>query len=320
MRKNAFTLVELLVVIAIIGILVALLLPAVQAAREAARRMQCANNLKQLGLAALNHESAHRHLPTGGWGWHYTADPNKGFGAKQPGGWLFTILPYLEQQNIFDMGKGQPNAVFRQEAKKREAIPVPTFNCPSRRLAQAFKYTNSYGFNNIDRPDLVIRADYAANAGDGQATKSGRCEPYSSIYWAEGENDGKWNGCSGVVFQTSTVPLSDVRDGTSKTIFAGEKYLNPDRYEDGLENHDDQTAYIGFDFDAERFGAPAWPPAQDTPGDSSKAWSFGGPHAGIFQVVLCDGSVRGLEYDIDLGLMQALTHRNDGKIMNMRGL
>src|SRR5215218_6749249 len=104
--QPAFTLVELLVVIAIIGILVALLLPAVQAAREAARRSQCQNNLKQITLAALNCETTTRALPATGLGLQWVGDRNYGTGKKQPGGWLYNTLPYVEEQTIHDMGSG----------------------------------------------------------------------------------------------------------------------------------------------------------------------------------------------------------------------
>ena len=325
-----FTLVELLVVIAIIGILVALLLPAVQAAREAARRSQCTNNLKQIGLGALNHHDANRHLPTGGWAWRWTGDPNKGFGKNQSGGWAFNILPYIEEQNLHDMGLGASGAIFSAEGKKRESIPVAAFICPSRRSIKAFPYTSpaSFVFTNIDRPDTVCRSDYAANAGDFSSVpstgKCGRGDPSESL-GRRGDTlgDGNLGGgdfvdCSGVVFQQSQVNLADVRDGTSHTLLIGERHVSVDQIETGLPFDDDQSAYVGFDRDVIRYTARS--PRQDTPGDAapldSYEFAFGSSHAGVFQTVFCDGSVRGIDYSIDLTTFQRLGHRKDGQIID----
>ncbi len=140
---RAFTLVELLVVIAIIGILVALLLPAIQAAREAARRNSCKNNLKQLALGWLNHESSTGHFPSGGWGAFWLGDPDRGTGGDQPGGWLYNILPYMEQQALHDLpSDGNPDEVTLEQiagALEMLANPIAVINCPSRRSgAQPF--------------------------------------------------------------------------------------------------------------------------------------------------------------------------------------
>ena len=104
--QNGFTLVELLVVIAIIGILVARLLPAIQAAREAARRSQCKNNIKNIVLGCLLHADTHKFLPSGGSGRKWSADPNQGYGESQPGSWAYTILTYIEESALHDLGKG----------------------------------------------------------------------------------------------------------------------------------------------------------------------------------------------------------------------
>ena len=114
-RKSAgYTLIELLVVITIIGLLISMLLPAVQSAREAARRVQCANNVKQLGLAMLLHEHANGWLPSGGWGHLWVGDPASGFGKNQPGGFFYNCLPYLEQQALHDLSLGTAHYTQRQ--------------------------------------------------------------------------------------------------------------------------------------------------------------------------------------------------------------
>ncbi len=132
-QSAAFTLVELLVVITIIGILIALLLPAVQAAREAARQTQCRNNLKQLALGCLNHEQANGFLPGNGWGTYWEGDPDRGFSVHQPGGWLYNILPYIEQQTLHDLGAGLDANGKTAQFMLREATVLTVLDCPTRR-------------------------------------------------------------------------------------------------------------------------------------------------------------------------------------------
>ena len=119
-KVDGFTLVELLVVIAIIGVLVAVFLPAaIQAAREAARRTECANHLKQLALGALNHENAHGFLPAGGWGFQWTGDPNMGYGEKQPGGWTYSLLGFLEEEGVHQMAQASMMPTRRKRSYSR---------------------------------------------------------------------------------------------------------------------------------------------------------------------------------------------------------
>ena len=320
-RPNAFTLVELLVVITIIGILISLLLPAVQSAREAARRLQCANHLKQLGLACLNHESIHGHFPSGGWGWAFVGEPERGFDPQQPGGWAFNILPYLEQQALRDMGLGLSGQERTDAIIKRIATPIATFNCPTRR--RPLPYPNRRvnvpyrtASDNAIFATLGAMTDYAINSGDHSVTKL--TTGPASIEAGDALKPGDWPDMSdrnGISHQRSQVTVADIRDGTSNTYLIGEKYLNPDDYTTGRDGADNENLYVGVDNDHYRFTHVSFgPPLQDRPGD---AWYsiFGSAHSGGWQVVFCDGSVRTMSYSLDLEIHASLGNRHDGKVI-----
>jgi prepilin-type N-terminal cleavage/methylation domain-containing protein len=345
-----FTLVELLVVIAIIGVLVALLLPAVQSAREAARRSQCTNNLKQIGLGFLNHESSQKFLPSGGWSPWFVGDKEMGFGANQPGGWMYQILPYVEQQGLFNLpsdgNKGAITPAQTAGAKRLQEIPVSIFNCPSRRPPQsltfgtAIKDPNWYP-KNSDHNDAVCRGDYAANAGDNSAgcsfQKTGQDSPDepSDDTWYQGAESFGWlfpqlkpygtaatfafpplTSQSGVNFEGSEIELQQISDGTTNTYMVGEKYMDASEYEsdgtvDGGDNH---SYYQGFDWDTHRFATVNWPPLPDTP-KFANYQGFGSAHPAVWHAVLCDGSVRALSFELDITTHRRLANRGDGNAL-----
>jgi type II secretory pathway pseudopilin PulG len=306
-------LVELLVVIAIIGILVALLLPAVQSAREAARRLQCQNHLKQIGLAFHMHHDAHNYFPSGGWGWTWVGEPDRGYGQTQPGGWGYSILPYIEQQALHDMGKGATDAVRRAEGAKMAAAPLTIYHCPSRRQAKTRIFKHGTPFKNIDRPASAGRCDYAACAGDGGDGTSGLDDTVGPSSHAEAPAFTPKTISNGIIAVKSEYGIGEIKDGTTNTYMVGERFLNKDYYERGDAPDDDQHAYIGFDRDNVRWVNLT--PIQDRAG-SHQHQRFGSVHANGWHVTLCDGSVQSITYSIDAELHRRLGVRNDGLVVD----
>ncbi len=312
-RRQGFTLVELLVVIAIIGVLVSLLLPAVQAAREAARRAQCKNNLKQLSLGWLLHENTHGHLPTGGWGFLWVGDPDRGFGEDQPGGWRYSVLPFIEQNALYDLGAGQAVADRKDAMQQLVSAPVSLFYCPSRRTD--IVVSDTIGYRLYGALTLAAKSDYAACRGsmpwfanpsfppNYQQVETGR------FTWQEVGDE--WDG---VVHQRSTINLAEIVDGTSQTLMIGEKFLNIDNYETGEDFGDNQNPYNGFDADNVRSThVDHWPPLSDRPGlDLGRR--FGSAHPATFHLAFADGSVQSSAYDIDQVVYAAYGSRNGGEV------
>jgi len=220
-RAGGFTLVELLVVIAIIGILVAMLLPAVQSAREAARKMQCQNNLKQLSLALLNyHETCKFFPPSSHW-------PNNGatLGTLNNGqlaeNWVILILPNLEQQNLydkFDRKKPIPDPV-NMLARSSE---LDVMKCPTDPYSQKpFKGSSNSGTSNLG--DNWGRGNYAANASLGFMTFNSHSQLGGSGSAALPTSKG-WqdNRTRGVMGANSSVGIAEIKDGSSNTVLVAE--------------------------------------------------------------------------------------------------
>ncbi len=334
-RRNAFTLVELLVVIAIIGILIALLLPAVQAAREAARRQQCANNLKQLALGAVNHHDTHNIFPTGGWGFYWVGDADRGFKRDQPGGWVFNVLPFIEEQSLHTLsGDGNRENIGQTQldgALQVIKTPLDMLWCPSRRSQNvrpkpwdgAF-YAKNCAVGTGD--DVAGRSDYAINAGDRNITPQADTMPggtSASVVqdYALGANFRWWwtplgrpevgnlsNRLTGVSFQRSEVGIKHVTDGTSHTYLIGERYLNSLDYETGLDGGDNETWCTGFNNDNFRNAFDSPVPDRPAVFYSNR---FGSAHAVGWFVSWCDGHVEMLSYDIELQVHRGNANRAD---------
>lgn len=265
MKTKGFTLIEVLVVIAIIGVLVALMLPAIEMARESSRRSSCANNLRQQAVAVRLHEQTHQTFPTGGWGPDWLGDPDAGYGPKQPGGWIYNVLSYIEEDNLRQLGRGLKEEPREKALTQLMCTPIAVIYCPSRRLPRVYPYTGPPNLRNAKAPQKVAKTDYAISGT--------------------------------ISYEKSEVIMPDIQlhgKGASKTVLAGEKSLSSDACTKGTGAGDMLIAYVGDSEDIRR--ASTGSPVSDKSGGTS----FGGPHPGGANMAYCDGSVRFVGEDEEL--------------------
>ena len=322
-RKSGFTLIELLVVIGIISLLLQLMIPAVMAAREAAREISCRNNLHQIGLACMVHEELNGHLPTGGWNFNWVSDPDRGFGREQPGGWAYTILSFMEEGTLFNLGRGESIEEKRRAAAELCATPREGMNCPSRRNSGPHEVAwemNGLSYNAYNSDDVaggLVRSDYAMNAGTGLDDLRNLMGRMPKTLEEADDPSFEWptlKECNGVSYYRSEVRMAQISDGTGKTYLVGEKGMTLDIYFSGTSDGDNCSMYQGYDWDTHRFaGKHDWQtyPAPDSR-DQDNWKNFGSAHSSGFNMGFCDGSVHHVSYAIDLDVHERLANREDG--------
>ncbi len=298
--RMGFTLIELLVVIAIIAVLIGLLLPAVQKVREAAARAQCANNLKQMGLAIHNYNGVYNSLPPSRVG-------------PQHATWFVVILPYMEQNNLYAQWN-LANNYYEQSPAVQNAL-VKQYLCPTRR--NSAMPSTQYEISSTGIPDTQLhpgtQGDYACNGGqyanspivDNPLCRGAMCSANSQV-----------NNSDQVTFTTSQTRLNDITDGTSNTFLLGEKHSVLARWgqsgmwgEGSIWNGDYPRNF------ARIAGPTLWNLGQG-PNDATGPFhcKFGSWHPGICQFVFADGHVVALANSTSIPTLQILAVRNDGLV------
>lgn len=305
-RRDGFTLIELLVAITVIGVLLALTLPAAQSARQAARRTQCRNNLRQIGVAMQSHVAAYGAFPSNGWGFMWIGDPDRGAGPRQPGGWIYQLLPHLEGTAIAGIGAGLSGLAKEDALSGLMESPLPVLECPAR-PGEGLLLADPHGFRNATWTPWVAKTDYAINEGDYITDTRG-----GPPTLAAGDNP-SWvwkdvSAATGVCFLRSRVRPADVRDGMSNTYLVGEKYVRSDAYLSADDAGHDQSMYSGVDLDINRWTID--PPLPDSETDAVR--QFGSAHRGGCHFLFCDGSVRDVAYSVDREVHRGLGNRKDG--------
>jgi prepilin-type processing-associated H-X9-DG protein len=247
----------------------------------------------------MNHEGTHKYFPSGGWGTDWVGDADRGSGKEQPGSWLYSVLPYIEEQAMHDMPKdgqgsmapGGPSAQQRAGARDMVFLPGPVaFYCPSRRQVQAYlveahhkRFAQNAEENPVGANFAVGSNDYAGNVGDDEAAFSNENGPKT---WGEGENPDapgviwtlytdpiglqtlpngtkKWR-MTGVIFQRSEVGIKHITDGASKTYLCGERNVRADNYYRN-QPHRDETGKVSDSLvDGSDSWGWAWGACRDT--------------------------------------------------------
>lgn len=328
-RPTGSTLVELLVVIAIIAVLASLLLPSLQAARESARRTQCVSNLRNTSIALLTYHDANKEFPYGGWGHYWVGIPERNIGAKQPGGWIYSLLPFIEEHVLHDLGAGMNGEEAVAAYSKRVQTPLSLFNCPSRRPCIPWPIADSYSYAKTPRPygsvSAVARTDYAICAGAVHVIGIGGPlnlqQGDDAQYWLTGAATPKFNGVSHLRRATS---LRQIVDGASKTYLVGEKQVPAASYTDGTAAGDNASLYAGYCSDLYRFSGvlenlkvalpPYAPPISDATAVASgptPSIRFGSSHSLGFNMSYCDGSAQFISFEIDPEVHLRAGHRKD---------
>ena len=288
-QKTAFTLVELLVVIAIIGILIALLLPAVQAAREAARRMQCANNLKQMGLAIHNFHNSQSMLP-----------PSRICDRKAT--WMVVIMPQMEQQALY-AGWDLLVDFYDQPEEVRNTV-IPAYICPSQARSEFTVMCYPQGEHDGKQFSGAV-ADYAATTGlKGRSGPDGIHHEGAMIYGKVPNHNRR------IDTWTSNTRFSNIRDGTSNTLLVGEW---------SYRTAQTLSAYNGDCNGGWHAGPPDDPKYDDFPTypivRSRNQRGFGSDPPGICQFVFCDGSVHALSVETSTDVLGRLLTRDGGEVV-----
>jgi prepilin-type N-terminal cleavage/methylation domain-containing protein/prepilin-type processing-associated H-X9-DG protein len=295
--RTGFTLVEVLVVIAIIGILVAFLLPAIQAARESARRTQCQNNLKQIGDAVQMHHDTRKAFPMG-----------RNRFDQYAVSWAFFLLPYMEETAIYNSYDSKARVDDEANAATMRT-PIETYACPSRRKPAADR-----NFDNNEAPPVVLGAatlaDYSANAGISHMTGMVGSDASATSFGQFDRKD------AGPIFSGSRISARQIEDGLSKTLAVGERHLPP--VPEGTPPEMEHlaigdTASIPGDTPHTTFRGTENGLADDP--DDTDNTKFGSLHTGnLIQFVFLDGHVRGLRPDIALAILKALSTISGGEI------